>query len=361
YRVLKDICGGFNNYNFYLSQKVILINDVSTNLNCYESYYNILAKQINHQDAELFLANKRKQFGSSKATKKLINYRDYQFIPYVLQEQFKSDLVTPKRVKRFHNLYRELDKSIEQADVYLNLLDRKGYVLRALFSSLLFLKRLPKVKNDIYSVALERLNSEIESSSIHPKTEGEIIKSMTKLIKEVSLRYHAGESINTLAIFIYCFRFNEESTQPKAQAAAELLFWDSFENKYDEQRYEYVLIAAFNDFITLYANNDRYLLCNPFFKLEYALGQFFDSKGLNDIAKVISQVFRKDRTIVRLKNRTPYQALIDVEEDITSLKLTYYLETLLPNIRRFCSLSDSEKNKILFALDKKQFELDCPT
>jgi hypothetical protein len=361
FSVLRKICGSFNDYSFYMSQKVLINNDISTDTTCHHNYYKVLAKAINHQDPASFLAEKRERFGRKKATRKLIAYRDYLFMPYVLQEQFKSDLVTPKRVIRLRNLYKELGANVDQTSVYLDVLDRQGYVLRALFSSLLYFKKLPWIRFETYASALKCLESEIEKNSTYENTELEIIKTLTVFLKELSSRCHVGESFNTLAVFLYCFRFNETNTQPAAQDSTKLLFWNTFGKKYDGQRYEYMLIATFNEFITNHAEGDQDLLCNPLLRLDQALERFFALNKPNNITMAVNQAFRKNSTIFRLESKSPYQALKDVEQDLHRLKMMPYLDNLLPSIKKFCSLSEHKKHKILAVLNKKQYERDYLT
>lgn len=357
FSVLKQILGDFKEFSFYRAQMLVLEN----NSHPFDTYYNAMAQAVAHKDAAVFLSEHTKQVGKAAATKKLISYSDCLFMPYVLQEQFMSDLTIGKRISRLKYLFEKLgvvDKHL--MDNYFDKLDGLGYVLRALLSSVMSLGRLVNwVVPEFFESPLSLVRDEIQGNKLNPGTEREIIRALTIVLSEVAIRRHAGESCNTLAVFLYCFRYNENTIQPNTHAAAECIFWDTHSEPYKGQACEYMLISAYNKFITRFAKPDSVigLLCNPLFRLEQSLGVYFASRQLG-CKQAANKAFRKDRTIVRLGSKYPYQALLGLEQDVLRLALSPYLSNILPNIGAFCSLSEAEKRDILAVLDREQYKKD---
>lgn len=357
FSALKQILGDFKKFSFYSAQMLVLEN----NSHPFDTYHNAMAQAVAHKDAAVFLSEHRKRVGKAAATRELISYSDCLFMPYVLQEQFKSDLTIGKRILRLSYLFEKsgvVDGHL--MDNYLDKLDGLGYVLRALLSSVMSFEKLVNwVVPEFFESPLSLVRDEIQGNELQPGTEREIIRALTRVLIEVAIRRHAGESCNTLAVFLYCFRYNEDTVQPNANAAAECIFWDTHSEPYKGQVCEYMLISAYNEFITRFAKPDavRGLLCNPLFRLEQSLGVYFASRQLG-CKRAANKAFRKDRTIVRLGSKYPYQALQSLEQDVLRLALSPYLSNILPNIGAFCSLSEEEKREILAVLDREQYKKD---
>lgn len=356
FSALKKMLGDFKEFSFYSAQMLALEN----NSHPFDTYHNVMAQAVAHKDAAVFLSEYRKRVGKAAATRELIRYGDCLFMPYVLQEQFKSDLTIGKRIIRLSYLFEKSRiEDIHLMDNYFNKLDGLGYVLRALLSSVMSFERLVNwVVPKFFESSLSLVRDEIQGNELQPGTEREIIQALTRVLSEVSIRRHAGESCNTLAVFLYCFRYNEDTVQPNANAAAECIFWDTNSEPYKGQACEYILISAYNEFITRFAKPDavRGLLCNPLLRLEQSLEVYFTSLQLG-AKRAANKAFRKDRTIVRLGSKYPYQALQDLEQDVLRLALSPYLSNM-PNIGAFCSLNEEEKREILAVLDKAQYEKD---
>lgn len=357
FSALKKMLGDFKEFSFYSAQMLALEN----NSHPFNTYHNAMAQAAAHKDAAVFLSEHRKLVGKSAATRELFSYNNCLFMPYVLQEQFKSDLTIGKRNLRLSYLFEK--SGVEDAhlmDDYFNKLDGLGYVLRALLSSVMSFERLVNwVTPEFFESSLSLVRDEIQGNELQSGTEREIIRALTRVLGEVAIRCHAGESCNTLAVFLYCFRYNEDTVQPNANTAAECIFWDTHSEPYKGQACEYMLISAYNEFITRFAKPDavRCLLCNPLFRLEQSLEVYFASQQLGS-KQAANKAFRKDRTIVRLGSKYPYQALQDLEQDVLRLALLPYLQNIIPNIGAFCSLSEEKKREILAVLDREQYEKD---
>lgn len=349
FNAIKDIVGGFKDIGFYMECMLSLEGQKKN----YSTAYYLMKEAVGHQDPASFLSVRRSRVGKSNATRELICFSDFLFLPYVLQEQFKSDLTTPKRLPRLNNLFRKLNFDDEIKIKYINELDGLGYVLRTLFSATILLEEeVDWIKSDIFKLPLDLLRIEIESMAINRSTEREIVRVLTQIISEVVSRRHGGESINFLAVFLYCFRYSEEITQPHILSATEIMFWDSFGKEYSYDCYEYIIIAAYNEFIKVYSTPDIALglICNPLDRLEDRLDEYFSLSNEIGTYHALNKVFRKDRTIVRVGSKYPYQALRDIEQDICRLALTPYMSELLPNIKAYCELCEEEKENIVSIL-----------
>ena len=358
FSALKKILGDFNDFGFYSTQMLAFKNYSQP----FDTYHQVMARAVGHKDAKEFLSENRKRLDKNNATRALINYNYFLFMPYVLQEQFKSDLTIGKRIVRLSNLFNKLGvEDCHLKDCYFNKLDGLGYVLRALLSSVMFFEgKVSWVVPEFFESSLGLIRIEIQDNELQNSTEREIIRALTRVLSEVIVRRHAGESFNTLAVFLYCFRYNEETVQPNANAVAESIFWDTHgSDSYKGQASEYMLISAYNEFITKFAKSDTVngLLCNPLSRLEQSLGVYFAERQLGS-KRAANKAFRKDRTIVRLGSKYPYQALRDLKQDIICLALSPYLSSILPNIRTFFSLSEEEKLEIFSVLDREQYKKD---
>ncbi len=115
-------------------------------------------------------------------------------MPYVLQEQFKSDLTIGKRIIRLSYLFEKSGiEDIHLMDNYFNKLDGLGYVLRALLSSVMSFERLVNwVAPEFFESSLSLVRDEIQGNELQPGTEREIIRALTRVLGEVAIRRHAG-------------------------------------------------------------------------------------------------------------------------------------------------------------------------
>lgn len=351
FRTLKSMLGDFKDFGFYSAKMLAL----ETHSCPFYACRSVIAEAVAHKDAALFLSDERKRKGNpTDATRALIEYNNYLFMPYVLQEQFKSDLTSGKRIVRLRNLFKKLGvEDYHLINNYFNKLDGVGYVLRALLSSMLLYEvNVEWFLPEFFESSLSLIKVEIQENELQPSTEREIIRALTIILSHISIQHHAGKSCNILALFLYCFRYNEEIVQPNSNVAAESLFWDTFGTPYKGQDSEYLLISAYNEFITRYAKPDnvKELLCNPLSRLEQSLKEYFESRHLGT-KRAVNKAFRKDRTIVRLGSKYPYQAVTEMEQDILLLALSLHLSDIMPNIKAFYSLSDEEKRGILVELN----------
>ncbi|MCM2678181.1 hypothetical protein [Echinimonas agarilytica] len=357
FSTVKKILDKFKPFSFY-TERMLALESNSFSLSAYGQ---MMAKAAQHQEPAAFLSEHKKQTGSTDATKKLITYRNCLFMPYVLQEQFKSDLTSDKKLLRLRKLL--MKSGVEGNHLitnYFNQLDGLGYVLRALLSSVMAFEQLVDwVTPEMFEQSVHLVKDEIRKGQPVPSTEREIIRALTQVLSELANQQHPGASCNTLAIFLYCFRYSDESVQPNANAAMERLFWDTHSKPYTEQACEYMLIAAYNNFITRFAAPDAVnsLLCNPLGRLEQSLAVYFQSRHLG-LKQATNAAFRKDRPIVRLGSKYPYQALQDVAHDVARLALSSNLSSRLPNIQAFVDLSEDEKKQMFAVLDKAQYEKD---
>ncbi|WP_041609497.1 hypothetical protein [Tolumonas auensis] len=136
---LKKILGDFNGFSFYSTQMLTFENSSHP----FETYYNAMAHAVVHKDAAVFLSEHREQLGKAAATTALIKYNNCLFMPYVLQEQFKSDLTIGKKIERLSYLFEKSGVEDDHLiDNYFKKLDGLGYVLRALLSSVMTFERL---------------------------------------------------------------------------------------------------------------------------------------------------------------------------------------------------------------------------
>lgn len=245
-----------------------------------------------------------------------------------------------------------------QNEKYFNSLDIKDYMIRALFSaSFVFsidsLTTIYERHESKYTEVLSQIYQEVMTGTKKDCTERAIINLLSLIVEELHKGWNAGEACRELAVFLYCFRINEQSTQPNTGELPERIFWDTNEKEYDEITKFVHCIADYNTFISNYSHGDwkADFLCNPFKRLDDSLKAHFESNQL-DLKKSVNAAFKKKRAIiVNALNTSPFEALTNIQEDVTSMKLAPYLDQQIPNIMKYILLPDEEQEAILKLLE----------
>lgn len=349
-KALRDITGDYPSYQCVTEQKTKLLSSGGEN----SIYRTIMRTELNHVDAGDFLSTNKRKYDSPTAHKMLFTHNNGLFAPYCFQQQLKNQLNTSKRIIRLESIFLLCGTTKEKNEAYFNSLDIKEYMIRALFSAALTFTN--QVLTEIYdkyegkfTEVLSQIKQEITTESIEDSTERAIINILSLIVEELHKGWDAGDACRELAVFLYCFRINEQSTQPNTGELPERVFWDTNEKEYDEKIKFIHCIADYNTFIINYIHHDLKadFLCNPFKRLEDCLKAHFESNQ-QDFKKSVNAAFKKKRAvIVNTLNKTPYDALKDIQKDVTSMKLAPYLNQLLPNIMHYILLSDEKKEAIL--------------
>lgn len=364
---LRELNNGFPSYQCVMDKQTKLINSENIEQNC----LNIMKAELQNNKPATFLSTKIKACGKVKAHKKLLNHNDGLFIPYYFQQQLKNQLNTNKKVERLNHIFSKLKTKDCEKEKYLKVLDIKDYMIRALFSatSNIFEKFSKKFyeENEVSEQYLikfyeeskskfqgveSKIKTEIATGKIEGSTERVIINLMSLIIKEFHNNSNAGIVCRELAIFLYCFRINEQSTQPNTNKLPERIFWERNIEEYNEKKNSFKPIAEYNSYIheNLDSSWKVSLLCNPFKRLEDSLREHFDSSQ-QDLKKSINAAFKKKRAIIVGElNKTPYDSLLSIKKDIVLMKLEPYTAQLLPNVMKYISLSNHEKESILNVL-----------
>ena len=349
-KALRDMNSDFPSYQSVMEQQTKLLSSGDNK----STYLTIMQSELNHIDAGGFLSTNKMNHDSSTAHKMLFTHNNGLFAPFCINEQLKNQLNTPKKIDRLNSIFEEAPTTEAQNETYFNSLDIKDYMIRAIFSAFYFYFKsyLPNVHErhkSKYTEVQTQINQEITAGEKKDNTERAIINVLSMIIEELHKCWNSGESCKELAVFLFCFRINEQSTQPNTGELPERIFWDTNEKEYDEITKFFHCIADYNTFISNYCHDDWKVdfLCNPFKRLDDSLKAHFESNQ-QDFKKSVNAAFKKKRAvIVNALNTLPYEALTNVQEDVTSMKLAPYLDQLLPNVMKYILLPDEEKEAIL--------------
>ena len=349
-KALRDLNNGFPSYRCVMEKQTKLFNSVANK----HTYLTIMQSELNHIDPRDFLSTNKKTYGSSIAHKMLFTHNNTLFAPYYFLQQLKNQLNTGKKINRLNGVFSKIPTTTVENEEYFNSLDNKGYMIRALFSAYLIfaidaLSKFSEEHKSKYTEVLSQIHQEITTSQKKDSTERAIINLLSLLIEEFHNGWNAGETCKELVIFLYCFRINEQSTQPNTGELPERIFWDTNEKEYDEKTKFLHCIGDYNTFISNYSLGSWKVsfLCTPFKRLDDSLKIHFESNQ-QDLKKSVNAAFKKKReVIVNVLNKTPYKALLTIQEDIVSMKLESYLAQLLPNVMKYILLSDEEQEAIL--------------